>query len=61
MDGVGGFTYQPDAMHYKELQVKLAGSAEVKGEATLTVKIEPSSDLLRAVEMAKQVVKLGGS
>jgi hypothetical protein len=61
MDGVGGFTYQPDAMHYKELQVKLAGSAEVKGEATLTVKIEPSGDLLRAVEMAKQVVKLGGS
>lgn len=42
------------------VKAELTGSAEVKGEATITVKVEAGSELLRAVETARSAAKLSG-
>lgn len=42
------------------VKAELTGSAEVKGEATIIVKVEAGSELLRAVEGAKSAAKLSG-
>lgn len=39
---------------------QLTGSAEVTGEATITVRVEAGSELLRAVEGAKSAARLSG-
>jgi hypothetical protein len=41
--------------------VQLTGSADVKGEATVTVKIEAGSTLLQAVEQARSAMKPAGT
>jgi hypothetical protein len=44
----------------KGLTATLTGSAEVKGDATVTVKVEAGSELLRAYEGAKTALHLMG-
>ena len=44
-----------------QVQAQLTGSAQVTGEATITVKVEAGSELLRVVEGAKTAMKLAGS
>lgn len=43
------------------LKTELTGSAEVHGEATVRVLVEPSGELLRVVEGAKATAKLAGT
>lgn len=42
------------------VKAELSGSAEVTGEATITVRVEAGSELLRAVESAKSSARLTG-
>ncbi|EKS34342.1 phage tail tape measure protein [Afipia broomeae] len=43
------------------VKAELTGSADVKGEATITVRVEAGTELLRAVEGAKSAAKLSGT
>jgi hypothetical protein len=52
------FGYMTDS---PELAATLTGSADVHGEATVTVKVEAGSTLLQVVEQARTALKLAGS
>jgi hypothetical protein len=45
----------------KQITAQLAGSADVKGQADVTVKIEAGSSLIRAVEQARTAMRLSGT
>lgn len=51
----------PDRQQQGPITAELTGSAEVKGETIVTVRVEAGSELLRAVEGAKATARMAGT
>jgi hypothetical protein len=51
---------QRATLHGDAVKAELTGTAQVTGDATITVKVEASSSLLQVVEQARTALKLAG-